>query len=237
MKTKYFHLSIIFFLLFTNLLTAQDKDSTKIIIKEVIIKKDSVTNSLQKKKWALIFEVGSNFTLKSFEGLVFALKYHLTDKSSIRFGIGDEKFEDNTLESIKPKNVFVVDSSDWGNMFLLTYLLYPKPKSDVNLILGIGLKFAYDIYKTKYYYINIPEAYYFKYQQVYLGLTFHLGVEYFITKGISIFGEYSGEVLYFNKKRSINSVYGQSAPSIYYGLKFKYAIVRTGISAYFDFPF
>ena len=48
---------------------------------------DSTQNSLKQSKFALQFQIGSNFNLQSFQGTTLSCKYHIFDKSALRAGI------------------------------------------------------------------------------------------------------------------------------------------------------
>jgi hypothetical protein len=72
--------TIIIVLLFSlTSLNAQQIDSTS---------EGTRKNSLQKHSWSLQFEVGYSLQLQSFQNLTLSMKYHVTDRSAIRLGVG-----------------------------------------------------------------------------------------------------------------------------------------------------
>src|SRR6266508_1242441 len=108
MKTIY----LLMFFLTSQLLSAQPKDS--------------IDNSLVGKKWALQFEVASNFSVRPFGGFAIALKYHLTGKSAFRIALGLD-YADTRSDRTGP-DYWWTNVRDYHEVerISLDYILYPS---------------------------------------------------------------------------------------------------------------
>ena len=49
-------------------------------------------------KFALMFQVGSNFSLRTFEGSTISAKYQISNVSSVRFSLSTNFFGDDTRQ-------------------------------------------------------------------------------------------------------------------------------------------
>lgn len=182
-KYFFFFLTVLFF--FYSSIKAQSPDTNT-----------SSKNSLQKKSWSLQFSVGSNFSVQSFDGLMFSLKYHLSDKFALRFGVGgwgnlsngnDEENHVSFPNTYNNQNVIAVCS----------FLLYPSPKALISIFLGIGPRFSYSHYYENYVHYSsnsYPETDESTTWQA--GLQGSFGAEWFPVKIISLFAEYTAYATY-----------------------------------------
>jgi hypothetical protein len=207
--------------------------------------KDSVNNSLLKKKWALQFEVASNFSVRPFGGFAIALKYHLTDKSALRLALGldykDTKSERNALD------YWFWNVRDYyeEEQISLDYFLYPSPRSDVIVFFGIGPSIG-----LSWQLQDIPHAgnngeLRFRTHKVTsraLRVDGIIGAEWFVIKNISLFAEYYASV--YHEKTTIsdrdwdnNNGRYVTAELTTSGIHFRGNSARLGLSLYFDFPF
>jgi hypothetical protein len=201
-----------------------------------------VKNSLMKGKWAMQFEVGIDFTLKSFDGMLFSLKYQLSKRSAIRLGAGVSTLSrDITLEDTAFS--YPGKQNDLGLSVVGYYLFYPSPASPINVFVGIGPRASYihsnfEVVEDEPPNYNITD----KYNTLSAGLTGLLGAEWFATTDISFFGEYSFYALYSKTKDEyeITNPSGglvRSEKRTLEDFKFQGNTARLGISVYFDFPF
>lgn len=238
-------------------LTAQDKDSIKIIVKEVNITKEIVSNSLTKQKLAFQYEAGYNFSGRSLVPIVFSLKYHLTDKSALRFsfglngtgrnhGKGKMHMGDNFNDTMYNNDHF----NRFGRTIerynvSLNYLFYPSPKSDVNLFFGIGPRFGFGANYFEYRpSTSQPDTLKHKYRNKSwsIGLSGLVGAEWFVARSISLFTEYNATFSYQKKDiwdADYNSTFNSYTFMESKTNKFRFTDIsaRVGFSIYFDRPF
>ena len=147
-------------------------------------------NSLEKHSWSLQFAAGSNLSIQSFDGLMFSLKYHFTNKSAIRFGIGVLINSHNSVQQTPIGSVPLKNDNE-NISFVASYLIYPKP-GKFNFYFGIGPRFGYNHnleqginYDDSLNNKDINET-----RSWSVGLQFNFGLEWFPTKYFSLFAEY-----------------------------------------------
>ncbi len=204
---------------------------------------DTVGYSLEKGSWSLQFQVGNDFQLTSFDGVIVSLKYHFTPKFAFRFGAGMNlssndiqitDFEYSTGEFFdEPVSKSVRD-------FLLTtyFLLYPKPNALFKIFFGIGPRGTYAFSHDEGFNTNIIKI--IREDEIWsAGLNGIFGVEWFPTGYLSLFGEYS---VYGTYGKSTVNQYETNVDtgekySYYYkssdNLIFRGNIARLGLGVYF----
>jgi hypothetical protein len=252
MKTKNLFLAIIFFLVSAFSINAQEKDSIKVIVKEITIKKDTVSNSLAKNKLAFQYELGYNFTGHSPIPIILSLKYHLSDKSALRFSFGlnggmHRKYDKGHYYDTLRYNEHYDDFSHGIEKYNLSlnYLFYPKPKADVNLFFGIGPRFGFgenhmDFRNTSTQIDSLENE--FENKSWSIGLSGLVGAEWFVNKSISLFTEYNATFSYQKKdywdadynKTTATYTFTENKTNIF---RFTDVSARLGFSIYFDRPF
>lgn len=147
-------------------------------------------NSLIKHSWSLQFGAGSNLAIQSFDGLMFSLKYHFTNKTAIRFGVGVLVNSHNSTEETFFGSVPLKNDNE-NISFTASYLIYPKP-GKFNLYLGIGPRFGYshDLEQRVFYDDSLNNKDVNETRAWSVGLQFNFGLEWFPVKNFSLFAEY-----------------------------------------------
>lgn len=214
---------------------------------------DSAHNSLINKKLAFQYETGYNFAGRSFIPIVFSLKYHLSDKTALRLGVGLNPGEggfgrmhmnDNQINH-EPFDHHGIDPEHYN--FTLNYMLYPAPKADINLFFGLGPRFGFGSehfgnpgYRPEYMENNNPQTP--GNSSWSIGLSGVIGAEWFVSRSISLFTEYDAAFSY--RQRDYWEV-DLSVPPGPNSMKenesseylFTDLSARLGFSIYFDSPF
>ncbi len=172
-------------------LNAQGNDST-----------NSERNSLQKKSWAVQFAVGNDFQITSFQGLTFSLKYHLSTRSALRFGVGfSGELNDRTVEHSEygePTKSIPLEINNQDVHAVFSFLFYPKPEALIKIYFGIGPRFAYSHSLHEYPNSTSCGDYVdtYEFSSWAAGLEGTFGAEWFPAKILSIFAEYSAYGVY-----------------------------------------
>ena len=217
---------------------------------------DSTFNSLHKNKLAFQYESGFNFTGKSIIPVVLSLKYHFTDKSALKFSVGFNPGErgfdmrhnfDFGRYNNDTMNYNGRFNDHHGNIerlnFTLDYLLYPAPKKEINLFFGLGPRFG-----TGTQYFKYPEnaerdsAQSYRNNSWSIGLNGLAGAEWFVTRSISLYTEYSISAGYQKRDywdADYNSTAGTYSFTEQKSSRFRITDLsaRLGFSIYFDRPF
>lgn len=175
----------------------------------------SSQRKLDDKNWALLFQVNSNFTLRSFQGSVISVKKHLSPQKALRIGVSlDADLRDQDLMNFR--EVRDHDTQDVLNDELdesisqidqleldisAQFLHYFLPQNDVSVFVGMGNFWEIGRMKsnrqTESQSNNYPGSMrefeavdsHTRYSWA-LGLSGVLGVEWFCLKSISLIGEY-----------------------------------------------
>lgn len=165
---------------------------------------------------ALQFQIGSNFTLNSFQGSTISFKYHLSRTSAFRAGLSIDlsstdgegnsgSFISDTVSSIADQNS---DMSSYMVQFRTQYIYNINPGSKFLLYTGAGPLFGYDKSQgkseTEYQYPRqapIKSISDQKRTMGYAGISGLMGVEWFASSGISLSAEYGLDIRYFWTKQ------------------------------------
>jgi opacity protein-like surface antigen len=216
---------------------------------------DTTHNSLTKNKLAFQYEAGFNFSGRSIIPVVFSLKYHLSDKTALRFSVGLNPGEmgfdrRRNIDSVHYNEHFDGhDGNDGhgGNIehlnFSLNYMLYPAPKKEINLFFGLGPRFGIGAQHFRNPQNAEPDSVQSHRNTSWsIGLSGIVGAEWFVTKSISLFTEYNAAAGY--QKRDYWETDYNPATGIYSltenkSSKFRVTDLsaRLGFSLYFDKPF
>jgi hypothetical protein len=170
----------------------------------------SDVNSLKEGAWALQFGISSNFTLTSFQGTTFSIKYQLSDKSAIRGGISISGSSNNGTGTVSGTNAdtsigsLPTNSSSSSQVisFTLQYLWYTNPSGPIHFYIGLGPVVSYSYSRS-----NSPNSYDGgNYMYVYAqsssstqwgaGGSGSVGVEWFPSQWFSLRAEYGESLQY-----------------------------------------
>lgn len=173
-------------------------------------------NSLAAGSWSLQFQLGSNFSLQSLDGMFFA-KYHLSEHNAFRAGISfsgetaSQEVPTSTLQTNKNLNLGIA----------IQYLHYFYTESDLSLYGGVGPRFflnhsVYDYSLSSDRQTNWS-----------LGIRVSVGVEWFVKRNISLLAEHAASLNYVRTVLNI-------ASGSFVGERFQItpATVRLGVSLY-----
>ena len=222
MKKITYPILAIFFLSYSSI-NAQISDSTS-----------AERNSLNKKSWALQFAVGSNFNVQSLDGLMFALKYHVSSKSAFRFGVGYSGSSNNqTLSFDTLSTPLERNYSDFLVEF--SYVYYPSPSKVINIFFSVGPRADYSHSLDEY--ANFEEAivkYSDEMNEWSVGLQGTFGAEWFPIRVISLFAEYTVYGTYGKSKSTYHRVSdGTTMTTESENWQFHGSTARLGLSVYF----
>ena len=216
--------------------------------------KDSTSNSLEEGSWSLQFQISNNFTLSSFQGSNFSAKKHLSPNSALRFGIGLSIYSGNREDEINEysfQNITKELEDEIKSTFVninCYYIYYPSPRKPLNVYFGGGPLFSLThnednsksdeveqdtiLYKLD----RKTEA-----QGWGIGAAGLIGVEWFLTKQISIHSEYGSSILYLKEERTSTEIWESSLydpnreerKTKTDQIRFRSDNVKFGISVYF----
>ncbi|MBL7996560.1 hypothetical protein JNM05_14430 [bacterium] len=213
---------------------------------------DSV--SFHKKRWALQFQVGRDFTLNSFQGSIISLKKTLSEKSALRIGVsfGTGINNDNSKFSHFPPDTAHSERNSDNSGFDLNvssqYIHYLPIEDHIAGYYGIGPTFGYSFNKNKYKDSNTngsstsSSSVSTTTNTWNIGANAVFGVEWFVRNNISLSGEYGVSLSYSNNKQDYK---GESSYSSNPSIDFKEQrnwdrfslganIVKFGLSVYFE---
>lgn len=148
---------------------------------------DSTQNSLKRGKFALQFQLDGNFTLKPFQETSFSGKYLITDLSAIRAGI---QFSNSVDVESKIDDKDTTKQSSLNIKINAQYIYYLSVVDDICLYTGSGLSYGRDLYTNG--------SYYEEQDSWSIGLSGIIGMEWFVKKNISLSGEYSLVLNYYD---------------------------------------
>lgn len=201
-------------------------------------------NSLQGGRWAVQFQVGSNFTLSSFEGAAVYLKSQFSRRLALRMGAGvngtneEQKLKYQELGGTSESDIPTKSNSI--NVTITTKLLYYfNPKSKLNVYLGLGPVGNYSYTYDESFNSGISVVNYFESKYWSGGLNGILGCEFFPLQFLSFTAEYSvtgtyGKGTNNNTKRDYYTKEIREYYDIEYTeLKLTGNTVRFGLSLYF----
>lgn len=176
-------------------------------------------NSLRSGAWALLFEVGSNFTLEAFQGFTISAKRHFSDKRALRLGLGisgSVSLDDEVIDRQLKGDTVTFQEDQEGDLnnesvdLIVQHLWYANPKAEVNFFFGVGplLRFSHSKSETDATEISggittlINST--SKETRWTAGFSAVLGVEWFATKHISFLAEYVNSLEHEWFKRTTN---------------------------------
>jgi len=172
------------------------------LINQSSYSQDSTKNSLKESKFALQFQIGTNFTLKDFQGSTLSFKYQIFDESAVRVGFSIS----SSVETYREENHIEEPKQNYFDITLnAQFIKYLKTFEDISLYTGGGPRFFSE------YYTSLPSGYH-KYWS--LGLDGILGVEWFFKKNMSLSAEYGISIVYW-----VTDINDPSSTSKFYNTK------------------
>jgi len=177
-------------------------------------------NSLQPGSWSLQFQITEDFRVRAFQGVLVSAKYHYSERTALRFGVGLRAFVSDAESEAERVSYDTIQRQSESNQdeesfdFIAQLLTYPSPQARVNFFFGAGpqLRMARihrDIrdqeIRDTLTRIAVEHVRDFVWGA---GLSGVLGVEWFPSKNISFLAEYGASALFefreSNAKRNTN---------------------------------
>lgn len=191
-------------------------------------------NKSAKGKWALMFQIDKNFTLKDFSGSIISVQRNLSNDNAIRLGLnlsGGYNVQRNNPTEKKTTGTFHIGIST-------DYLWYIYANQEVRFYYGIGpdLAFGYNHVKNSQNSGVIVSKQINKTEK--LGINGVAGVEWFVRPQISLLAEYvpaltSNYKSTINRTSNTNSGISTRTKTRTNGIHFGPNPVRFGIAVYF----
>jgi opacity protein-like surface antigen len=214
------------------------------------IAQQSGSKPLTENSKALQFQIGSNFTLTSFQGAALSYKHHLKPLLAIRVGselsLSKSNFDLTEVDSVGDLETLSKSDQTWYYVRFNTQLIwYSESYSGISFFYGVGpfLGFSKSEKKDELVspYPGHPRTNLDETKTGWsLGLTGLVGVEWFVSKSISLHAEYRISLGYSQEKREYNrTTISQTGKSYITGnetIKFRQLSsdgVRFGLSVYF----
>ncbi len=237
-------IGILLFPVFAQLTAGQETNQTT-------IKK---SEDFQRKKWSLQFKIDENFTLSAFQGALISCQRQLSDRSALRLGFGSVSSDfhndgENTIFENNQNRIDGDNNRDGNSIRLNTALLYIRhlnPRSKVSAYYGIGPNLAWmleDVKTTSRDYDDsghvVRTDRYISHRAFFnAGILNVLGVEWFLSKNISLTAEYGLLFIYYwgNTKsihQYIDTAIEEETNYKSSGFSIDNAPVKFGLSAYF----
>ncbi len=166
-----------------------------------------------KGKWALQFQISQNFTLSDFQGATFSGKYHFDNKSALRLGLTfryniNERILSDNLPSPDTTTVKMEDRLTEDETFVelsIQYLQYSKIINSISMFYGCGIDYSTSLRNSKNY-LEDKRTYY-DYSYYGIGMSLHIGVEWFVNSNIGILAEYGTGLLYSSREVNYKQFY------------------------------
>ncbi len=163
--------------------------------------------------WALQFQIGSNFDLRSFEGTTISLKKFTGRSSAWRTGLSFSlRTQDDDLSgyidtTISP--VRTVDNNTFSIDAVIQRIFYTAPRSKTAFFFGVGPTGGYRHGKlsqrTDYTDGRFTSSER-KENSWSVGLSTVMGVEWFLRRNLSLLAEYGMVIDYTHNKRTTTNV-------------------------------
>lgn len=188
------------------------------------------TDSVRAGKNALLFQVGSNFTLSAFEGQLVSFKHMTSDSKGWRFGLSLSGSHTEGEELILEDTVYVKADEDYSFASLtatFSFQHYRAPVKPVRFYFGYGVTSGFS-----HQWNNSGRS--FSGNSIRFGFIGNLGMEWFFHENVSVSGEYGASLTYRYLWRDYELPdTGQDFKIVDHTVDFRPEAVRLGISAYF----
>ncbi len=209
---------------------------TLLMFTELSAQNDS-TKFIPKKVFALQFQIGSDFTLGSFNGNTISAKYHFSNSNAVRLGITlnldshDETYSYFLKDSLVQKsymnlsrNIITIN---------LQYLFYKQGTTDIWYYFGGGPFIGTNFNKNDNHNVKGQKGY-AKRDETSFGINLLFGTEWFVSKNFSLSAEYGLSIRnYKETHEDKNSFYETLHKNDRKGTSLNYNSIRLGLSVYF----
>lgn len=148
---------------------------------------------LPSERYALLFQIGENFNLSSFDGSVISFKYHFENSNALRIGVSisgssyDEEY--STDSQVFEDNATFLRDNFYGRVNI-EYLIYNELFKDITFLYGCGPFLAY--FNNYTLEENEDQSNYSTEETEWnYGLDVKAGFEWFVSTNFSFIAEYS----------------------------------------------
>jgi len=213
------------------------------------IAQQSGSKPLTENSKALQFQIGSNFTLTSFQGAALSYKHHLKPLRAVRVGselsLSKSNFDLTEVDSVGDlETLSKSDQTRYYVRFNTQLIWYSESYSGISFFYGVGPFLGFSKSEKKDEWVSPYPGHRTNLDETKtgwsLGLTGLVGVEWFVSKSISLHAEYRISLGYSREKREYNrTTISQTGKSYITGnetIKFRQLSsdgVRFGLSVYF----
>ncbi|MGE5680733.1 MAG: outer membrane beta-barrel protein [Bacillota bacterium] len=191
------------------------------------------TEGVSDSSRALQFQIGSNFTLSSFQGATISSKHHFTKEKALRLGLSiatgssdqDQTADRSLGDSLVNISTGKTTNTSYSIQLSAQYVYYFNPKDKVLIYTGAGPSIGYDYMKRSSdldgkspgsYPVQSVSRGEEKTTSWSPGISGVVGVEWFAAKNISFLAEYGLVCRYFwsnyELKNFSQTVYPTSQP-------------------------
>jgi opacity protein-like surface antigen len=151
---------------------------------DVEMPEPSEPQAVQTKEWALNFQIGDDFALRSFQGMMVSATCHHTRSSAVRFGVDLSMVSSSNEDDGERRN------TSWSRSAELSFLLmrYPRHESRPVLYWGIGPLLSYEASEYEAHDDGTVQR-----QETLawgVGASGALGVEWLVTQNVALLAEY-----------------------------------------------
>lgn len=161
-------------------------------------------------KFALQFQINSNFRLSDFQGSTLSGKYHFSARDAVRLGItlelsdADGEVSSNLIDTVSV-NTSKINSSSFGITVNTQYIRYIKGTDDISFFAGGGPFISYSTSTSNgELRQKDPVEKYKRTDDSYsLGVDLLLGVEWWFHKYMSLSAEYGMKFMYRSRESMV----------------------------------
>ena len=170
----------------------------------------SASDGAIEKNWALQFQIDRDFTLSAFQGTILSAKYQVSVQNAFRLGVSGDLAKSSEKDNEEGPSYYREGSEEESSMYdiglTFQYLRYPNPTNRILVFYGIGPFWRYTTDSYSFAYTEEDDESEDKRESTRktwrLGVAGVMGVEWFVTRDISLLGEYGIQAGYYSRKSS-----------------------------------
>ncbi len=178
------------------------------------------------------------FRFNDFQGASVSFKYHFTNKSALRVGVGlsTDKYQTDYFVDDAEADTLFSQSDDDGSRYYFRlytqYLIYPNIHNEIKMYFGAGPSFTWSRRLSDKTYWNRDSAkvmprYKHDYSTKSIALDFVFGAEWFFKKNMSLLLDYGFTIGYSEADRKETNYYNYDPP-LTQTAKGSSSFIRTG---------
>ncbi|TAK67418.1 MAG: hypothetical protein EPO24_00490 [Bacteroidetes bacterium] len=181
-------------------------------------------------KYAIMFQVTSSFSLRSFEGQLFSAKKMIDNEQAWRLGVSLSGYHREGDNIGSDYTVYDASASQISLSLSFSKQNYMNSEDFIRLYTGLGLRVRYDHSWGESNFTSYSNAN----ESISMGPIIYIGIEWFFTKRMSLSGEYGGYLYYrYNYYSMYSNSLSKDVTSSDQTIGFSQDDVKLGISVYF----